>query len=98
MTYAIFLCAFVLPPTLAVAYLCRAQFTRWPILAAIVAIAYASATPWDNAAVHFGLWSFATDKTLPLRLGALPLEEYAFFGLQTLLVALWTLSRGDRRS
>lgn len=44
-------------------------------------------TPWDNLAAKWGIWGFPPEK-YSLRLGYLPVEEYAFFVLQSLNVML----------
>ncbi len=47
--------------------------------------------PWDNWAVHKRLWDFPEDRLL-FRIDRLPIEEIAFFVLQTLQVAFLTMS------
>ena len=44
-------------------------------------------TPWDNLAAKWGIWGFPREK-FSLRIGYLPVEEYAFFLLQSLNVML----------
>ena len=44
-------------------------------------------SPWDNFAAKWGIWGFPREK-YSLRLGYLPVEEYAFFVLQSLNVML----------
>jgi len=44
-------------------------------------------TPWDNLAAKWGIWGFPRDK-YSLRIGYLPVEEYAFFLLQSANVML----------
>lgn len=44
-------------------------------------------TPWDNLAAKWGIWGFPPDKYLR-KIGYLPVEEYAFFLLQSLNVIL----------
>ncbi len=44
-------------------------------------------TPWDNLAAKWGIWGFPREK-YSLRIGYLPVEEYAFFLLQSLNVIL----------
>ena len=44
-------------------------------------------TPWDNLAAKWGIWGFPREK-YSLRLGYLPVEEYAFFVLQSVNVML----------
>jgi lycopene cyclase domain-containing protein len=43
--------------------------------------------PWDNLAAKWGIWGFPREK-YSLRIGYLPLEEYAFFVLQSVNVML----------
>lgn len=99
MTYAGFLLLFVVPPAALVLWrhggTLRAR--GWVPLAILLAIVYAATTPWDNAAVAMGLWDFDPTRIAGPRLGWLPLEEYAFFGLQTLLTGVWALDRLRRR-
>ena len=44
-------------------------------------------TPWDNLAAKWGIWSFPREK-YSLRIGYLPVEEYAFFLLQSANIML----------
>jgi putative membrane protein len=44
-------------------------------------------TPWDNLAAKWGIWGFPREK-FSVRIGYLPIEEYAFFLLQSLNVML----------
>ena len=44
-------------------------------------------TPWDNLAAKWGIWGFPREK-YSLRIGYLPVEEYAFFLLQSVNVIL----------
>src|SRR3984957_652640 len=44
-------------------------------------------TPWDNLAAKWGIWGFPREK-FSLRIGYLPIEEYAFFILQSVNVML----------
>lgn len=44
-------------------------------------------TPWDNLAAKWGIWGFPREK-YTLRIGYLPVEEYAFFLLQSVSVML----------
>ena len=95
MTYLDVLLFFVVPPILLVAAVRRRSLARLGAvpIALLLVIVYASASPWDNAAVAHGLWDFAPERILGVRLWHLPVEEYLFFGLQTLLTGLWVQSR-----
>jgi len=100
MTYASFLAVFLGLP-LAVAVLVTAIDARRgrPVaapeavaLAAHVVIAVAYTTPWDNYLVATRAWWYDPDRVLGITLGWVPLEEYAFFVLQTLLTGLVLLA------
>jgi putative membrane protein len=54
----------------------------WVLLAVMI-----FTTPWDNLAAKWGIWGFPRTK-YTLRLGYLPIEEYAFFLLQSANVML----------
>jgi lycopene cyclase domain-containing protein len=60
---------------------------QWLAAGWVFLAVYAFTTPWDNYAVARGIWDFADDKHWK-RLWRLPVEEYLFFGLQTLEVLL----------
>lgn len=45
--------------------------------------------PWDNYLVARGVWTYHDDRILAAwRVGYVPIEEYAFFALQTIFTAL----------
>jgi len=48
-------------------------------------------SPWDNLAVKWGIWGFPREK-YSFRIGYLPVEEYAFFLLQSINVMLAILA------
>jgi lycopene cyclase domain-containing protein len=54
----------------------------WVLLAVVV-----FTTPWDNLAAKWGIWGFPREK-YNRRIGYLPVEEYAFFVLQSANVML----------
>jgi putative membrane protein len=60
----------------------EALASGWVLLAVIV-----FTTPWDNLAAKWGIWGFPPEK-YSLRIGYLPVEEYAFFLLQSVNVML----------
>lgn len=95
MTYARFLGLFVVPPILFLVVRYRHTLTARGLapMGMLLVVVYAATTPWDNLAVKWGLWGFDAARIWGLKLGYLPLEEYLFFGLQTLLVGLWVRVR-----
>lgn len=95
MTYARFLALFVVLPIVFLAVRYRRELGRRELapLGLLLLVVYAATTPWDNLAVKWGLWDFHPHLIWGIRLGYLPVEEYLFFGLQTLLVGLWAAVR-----
>jgi lycopene cyclase domain-containing protein len=69
----------------------RARWWRMAVGAtAIIALVYT--TPWDNYLVATGVWHYDPARIWGIVLGYVPLEEYLFFVLQTMLGALVTLA------
>jgi lycopene cyclase domain-containing protein len=95
MTYARFLGLFVVVPILFLVWRYRRTFTLRSLapMGILLVVVYAATSPWDNVAVKWGLWGFDPERIWGIKLGYLPLEEYLFFGLQTLLVGLWARAR-----
>jgi lycopene cyclase domain-containing protein len=90
MTYARFLALFLGPLLVVAIVLTRHLLARRHLLfllgLSLVVVAWTS--PWDNAAVASGLWGFDPARHAGLLIGMLPLEEYAFFLLQTWVTSL----------
>ena len=57
-----------------------------------VAVALAYTTPWDNYLVATRVWWYDRKLVTGLVLGYVPIEEYTFFVLQTLLTGTWMLT------
>ncbi len=109
MTYFGFLARYVLPPLLIFGGLVLfdrqilkrspAPFDGWPplrVLAGLVIVAVVYTTPWDNYLVASGVWWYDPALVTGITLGYVPLEEYTFFVLQTLLTGfylLWLMGR-----
>ncbi len=87
MTYAAFLLLFVAPPIAALAAGRRLPAGAGRALALIALAALVYATPWDNYLVARGVWRYGADHVLGF-IGYVPIEEYALFVLQSLLVGL----------
>lgn len=59
------------------------------LLHVVLALVYT--TPWDNYLLAQGVWFYDAQRVSNVVLGYVPLEEYSFFVLQTLLTGLWTV-------
>ncbi|MDA0378839.1 MAG: lycopene cyclase domain-containing protein [Bacteroidetes bacterium] len=55
----------------------------------IAVIAFLYTTPWDNYLVANGIWYYGANRVLGI-MWHVPLEEYAFFLIQTLITGMWT--------
>jgi lycopene cyclase domain-containing protein len=99
MTYLQFHLIFNLPALLWLLWLTRRRLRlmhlKW--MAILCAIVLLTTTPWDNWAVHCGIWNFDWRRTTEIsaRIGGvkwrLPAEEYAFFLVETVMVSLLTI-------
>lgn len=94
LTYLNFLLLFVVTPALLLWLWLRPQLSRRWYLAtgALCLIAFIWTSPWDNYLVASGVWWYDAPMVLGLVIGYVPIEEYAFFILQTLLTSLLLLA------
>lgn len=63
---------------------------KWVILGHIV-VAFTYTTPWDNYLVATNVWWYDPELVSGIVLWYVPLEEYTFFILQTILTGLWVV-------
>jgi len=63
----------------------------WLVVAAHVLVAVVYTTPWDNYLVASQVWGYPPERVVGVVLGWVPIEEYTFFVLQSLLAGLWLL-------
>ena len=61
----------------------------WLAIALHVILAVLYTTPWDNYLVATGVWYYNPELISGILLGWVPLEEYTFFVLETILTGLW---------
>jgi len=61
----------------------------WAGIGIHVLLAVMYTTPWDNYLVASGVWYYNPSLVTGLVLGYVPIEEYTFFVLETLLAGLW---------
>ncbi len=95
MTYPLFLLLFLVIPILLLGFLLRPAWrANWWLRALIftLVLALVYTTPWDNYLVASGVWSYDVKRVWNMILGWVPLEEYLFFILQTVLTGLVTLA------
>ena len=102
MTYLQFLLIFLgIPLTVAIALVFykkselphRKEFQFGIILLIFLAVTYT--TPWDNYLVKTGVWIYGEDRILGT-IGYVPIEEYCFFILQTILSGLFCFLLQER--
>lgn len=70
----------------------------WVGIAVHVLLAVTYTTPWDNYLVATGVWYYNPDLVTGLVIGYVPIEEYTFFVLETILAGLWWLFLARRFS
>jgi lycopene cyclase domain-containing protein len=63
----------------------------WRILLIHVFLALVYTTPWDNYLVATGVWSYHPQLVTGIVFGWVPIEEYTFFVVETILSGLWWL-------
>jgi putative membrane protein len=64
----------------------------WAILWGHVLIALVFTTPWDNYLVANRIWWYEPSLVTGITLWWVPIEEYTFFAVQTLMTGLWILA------
>ncbi|MEO0562232.1 MAG: lycopene cyclase domain-containing protein [Chloroflexota bacterium] len=67
--------------------------TSWgpyPVIGWLVVVAVVYTTPWDNYLVATRVWWYDPDLVTGIVFGWVPIEEYTFFVVQTLMTGLWT--------
>lgn len=74
----------------------RSHFSPWGALLLHVAMALVWTTPWDNYLVATGVWYYEPQLVTGMTIGWVPIEEYTFFVVQTLVTGLWLLWLGRR--
>ena len=111
MTYFGFLLRFLLIPILvflAIAYWDNKKNRQiagfrhgravWAGIAVHVLLAVVYTTPWDNYLVATGVWYYNPELVTGIVIGYVPIEEYTFFVLETILSGLWWLFLARRFS
>lgn len=65
--------------------------TPWRAIFLLAVVAVVYTTPWDNYLIATRVWWYDPALVTGITLGWVPLEEYVFFVLQTVLTGLWLL-------
>ena len=91
MSYSVFLIIFVCLPLVGLIFVLRHSLRRvhLTMLLGVVTLAVIYTTPWDNYLVATRVWYYNPQLVMNVTLGYVPIEEYAFFILQTLLTGLF---------
>ena len=76
-------------PSLATGPLTYLQFHLAFTLPVLVGVAFVYTTPWDNYLVARAIWTYPPEAVMAT-VGYVPVEEYAFFVIQTVITGLWT--------
>lgn len=61
----------------------------WTAIGIHILLAATYTTPWDNYLVATGVWYYNPELVTGLVIGYVPIEEYMFFVLETILAGLW---------
>ncbi|MDX1377422.1 MAG: lycopene cyclase domain-containing protein [Anaerolineales bacterium] len=61
----------------------------WTAIGIHVLIAVTYTTPWDNYLVATDVWYYNPDLVTGIVIGYVPIEEYTFFVVETILAGLW---------
>jgi lycopene cyclase domain-containing protein len=102
MTYLGFLLAFLFVPILVFQFITwrdehhrllisgfRNGLAVWCAIAIHIVLALLYTTPWDNYLVATGVWYYNPVLVTGKVIGYVPIEEYTFFIVETLLTGLW---------
>ncbi len=61
----------------------------WTAIGIHILLAVVYTTPWDNYLVATGVWYYNPDLVTGIVIGYVPIEEYTFFVVETILSGLW---------
>lgn len=61
----------------------------WVAIGIHILLAVAYTTPWDNYLVATGVWYYNPELVTGILFGYVPIEEYTFFVVETILAGLW---------
>ena len=95
MTYLEFHLCFIIPPLLIALFLARNELREKNYqglvgIFVLALVAFVYTTPWDNYLVYKNVWWYGIERVIS-SIYYVPVEEYAFFVLQTFLTGLFYL-------
>ncbi|HSL44037.1 MAG TPA: lycopene cyclase domain-containing protein [Anaerolineales bacterium] len=61
----------------------------WTAIGIHILLAVIYTTPWDNYLVATGVWYYNPELVTGMVIGYVPIEEYTFFIVETILAGLW---------
>jgi lycopene beta-cyclase len=61
----------------------------WAAIGVHILLAVIYTTPWDNYLVATGVWYYNPELVTGIVIGYVPIEEYTFFVVETILAGLW---------
>jgi lycopene cyclase domain-containing protein len=61
----------------------------WAAIGINILLAVIYTTPWDNYLVATGVWYYNPDLVTGIVIGYVPIEEYTFFVIETILAGVW---------
>jgi lycopene cyclase domain-containing protein len=61
----------------------------WTAIGVHILLAVFYTTPWDNYLVATGVWYYNPELVSGIVIGYVPIEEYTFFVVETILAGLW---------
>jgi lycopene cyclase domain-containing protein len=61
----------------------------WTAIGVHILLAVIYTTPWDNYLVASGVWHYNPELVSGIVIGYVPIEEYTFFVVETILAGLW---------
>ena len=99
LSYPIWLLIFAILPTFSILVWKRKVFRKYTkilYLALIGGLLFAF--PWDLIAIHERIWYFTTPHIFGIYLAGLPIEEWVFIAVETLLFTEITVLFWDRRN
>ena len=67
------------------------SWSPWTVIWGHVVVAVVYTTPWDNYLVATRVWWYDPELVTGIVIGWVPIEEYTFFIVQTLLVGMWLI-------